>query len=101
MKLKPGAFCPLLKKDCIEMKCAWFAKLAGTNPNTGEIMDEWGCAVAWLPVLLIENAKETRQGAAAVESLRNAAVKGEDATRAVLMQGITQMLPRLEEDRGN
>ena len=100
MKMKPGSFCPLIQKTCIEMKCAWFCQLAGTNKNTGEAIDDWGCAVAWLPVLLVENANETRQTGAAVESLRNAAVKGEDATRAVLMHGMDQML-RLEEQRGD
>lgn len=47
----------------------------GTNPQTGVQVSEWGCAVEWLPVLLIENAKEVRQTAAAVESARNEARK--------------------------
>jgi hypothetical protein len=41
------------------------------NPNTGEQLDDWGCSVAWLPVLLIENSQQQRQTGAAVESLRN------------------------------
>ena len=93
MKLKPGTFCPLMQKQCIEMKCAWFTKLAGTNKNTGEMIDDWGCAVAWLPVLLVENSGETRQAAAAVESLRNENVRGQDATRAALLRMAVDLPP--------
>ena len=63
--------CPLLKKPCIEHSCSWYTHLVGTNPNTGKQVDEFGCSVAWVPFLVLENAKETRQGAAAVESFRN------------------------------
>ena len=46
-------------------------KVAGTHPNTGAETEEWGCAMAWLPVLLIENTQQSRQTGAAVESFRN------------------------------
>lgn len=48
--------------------------LRGTNPNTGKEIDEWICAVAAMPMLQIEVAKEVRQGAAATESFRNEVV---------------------------
>ena len=75
MELKNGSFCPLIKKDCVQLKCAWFTMLRGTNPNTGKEVDEWMCAVTALPLLQIEVAKEARQGAAATESFRNEMVK--------------------------
>jgi len=74
MELKNGSFCPLIKKDCVQLKCAWFTLLRGVNPNTGKEVDEWMCAVASLPMLQIEVAKEVRQGAAATESFRNEVV---------------------------
>ena len=92
--------CPLLQKACIENKCAWFMKLSGTNKNTGEQIDDWGCAVSWLPVMLVEVANETRQGAAATESLRNASVRGEDATRMALMNGLANAALRLGDGNG-
>lgn len=79
MKIEPGRFCPLIKKDCIGHKCAWLTQLRGTDPNTGREVDEWGCAVAWLPMLLIEGAKESRQTGAAVESLRNEILRRADS----------------------
>lgn len=74
MELKNGTFCPLIKKDCVQLKCSWFTLLRGINPNTGKEIDEWVCAVAALPMLQIEVAKEVRQGAAATESFRNEVV---------------------------
>jgi hypothetical protein len=91
MELKPGTFCPLIKKDCIQMRCAFFTHLRGTNPNTGKEVDEWGCAVTWLPILLVETAKEVRQGAAATESFRNEVVRAREAPpRVVAQQQITE-----------
>ena len=80
MKIENGKFCPLIKKDCIGLQCAWMTQLRGAHPQTGEAVDEWDCAVKWLPMLLIENAKEVRQGAAATESFRNEMVKAHDET---------------------
>lgn len=68
--------CPLLKKACIEHACRWYIHLIGSSPQSDKPLDEWGCAVEWLPVLLIENAKETRQAAAAIESTRNENASG-------------------------
>lgn len=75
MKIEPGSWCPLAGDDCKQLACAWFIKLRGHHPQGGEPVDEWDCAVKWLPVLLIEGAKETRQTAAAVESFRNEMVR--------------------------
>ncbi len=69
-KLK-GKLCPLLKGDCVGSDCMWSVKVRGTNPNTGAEVDNEGCAMAWVPVLLIETTQQTRQAGAAIESLRN------------------------------
>lgn len=71
MQLKQGKFCPLIKKDCVELQCSWFILLRGTNPQTGDPVDEWNCAVTVMPMLTIENSQQQRQTAAAVESFRN------------------------------
>ncbi len=75
MELKAGNHCPLLQKECIGLQCAWITQVRGTNPNTGEEVDEWECAVKWLPMLLIENSQQQRQTGAAVESFRNEMVE--------------------------
>ena len=79
MKIEPKNQCPLNNfEPCKQLECAWFLKISGTNPNTGEALDEWGCSIAWMPILLIENSQMTRQTGAANESFRNEMVKGNE-----------------------
>jgi hypothetical protein len=56
-------------------KCLWHTHLRGLNPQTGQEIDQHGCSIAFLPMLLIENSQQQRQTAAAVESSRNELVK--------------------------
>lgn len=86
MKLEQGKYCPLIKKDCLGLQCSWFTQIRGVNPNTGEPVDEWGCAVTWIPVLLIENSQQQRHTSAAVESFRNETIQRTDLTNAILLQ---------------
>ena len=58
-------------------------KVVGKNPNTGQEVDEWGCAISWLPILMIENSQQQRSTGAAVESFRNEIVKANEATTAM------------------
>lgn len=60
-----------MKTDCLGLQCSWFTQVRGTNPQNGEAVDEWKCAVVWMPMLLINAAQEVRQGAAATENFRN------------------------------
>lgn len=84
MKVDIVTTCPLGSK-CEEIRdnkihrCAWSIELAGTNPNTGESAPERGCAMAWVPILLIENSQQQRSTGAAVESFRNEVVKANEA----------------------
>lgn len=93
MKLEKGKFCPLLQKECIELKCAWFTQIRGTNPNTGEPVDEWDCSINWLPFLVIEGSQQSRQTGAAVESFRNEVVKANESNQRLYLQQQTQINP--------
>jgi hypothetical protein len=85
MKIESKANCPLDGfKPCRQLDCAWFTQLRGNNPQTGEPVDEWGCAIAWIPVLLIENSQQQRQTGAAVESFRNEMVTSNEQTLLML-----------------
>jgi hypothetical protein len=85
-----GNYCPLLKKPCIENKCAWYIHIRGMNPNTGEDMDRWGCSVGWMPFLTIENAQQSRQTGAAVESFRNEVVRTNEENRQLYINEISK-----------
>lgn len=85
MQLDVKHNCPLNNfEPCKQLDCAWFVKLAGTDPNTGKPVDEFGCAMAWMPMLLIENAQQSRQTGAAVESFRNEMVKQNETSHDLL-----------------
>ena len=65
----------MIGKDCIGLQCSWFTQVRGMNPNTGEEIDDWSCAVTWLPTLMIENSQQQRHTSSAIESFRNETVK--------------------------
>jgi hypothetical protein len=91
--LKNGAFCPLIKKDCVGLQCAWYTKVEGFDNNTGKQVEDWQCAIAWMPMLLIENSGQQRQTGAAVESFRNEMVKANQASQELLLTAAkTQLL---------
>lgn len=73
-----GAICPLHKTDTSTVchKCPWWTRVIGKHPQSEEMIDDWRCAIALLPMLLIENAQMQRQTGAAVESFRNRIVDG-------------------------
>ena len=65
--------CPYFKEKQEDVchKCAFYTHIRGTNPNDGKEIDHWACTIEFLPMLLIENAQQSRQTGAAVESFRN------------------------------
>jgi hypothetical protein len=86
MKIEPKANCPLNNfEPCKQLDCAWFIKVAGTNANTGEEVEDWGCSMAWMPILTIENSQQQRQTGAAVESFRNEMIKANQMGQRMLL----------------
>lgn len=90
--------CPMMGgEECVEdgairngelVKCRFWVNVMGTNPQTGETVNNGDCAMAWVPVLLIENSKVNRETGAAVESFRNEMTAANDAANKVLMETI-------------
>lgn len=89
--------CPLDGfKPCRQFECAWFTQVRGTNPNTGKEVDEYACAIAWLPMLTIENSQQQRQTGAAVESFRNEMVKANQSSQLLLLASANRRLKNAE-----
>ena len=86
MKIEPKANCPLNNfEPCKQLDCAWFIEIHGTHPNTGEPLKDWGCSMAMMPMMLIENARQQHSTASAVESFRNEMVKANESSQRVLL----------------
>jgi len=85
MELKVKDNCPLNGfEPCKQLDCAWFVQMRGTDPNSGKEVDEYACSMAWLPMLLVENAMQSRQSGAAIESFRNEMVKANNSSQQLL-----------------
>jgi hypothetical protein len=95
--------CPMMGgEECVEdggirngelVKCRFWIHVQGKNPQTGETVSNGDCAMAWMPVLLIENSKVNRETGAAVESMRNESV----TTGAQLTQALMQVANKKQE----
>jgi hypothetical protein len=85
-----GHTCEEIKNNKIH-RCMWYTQIAGMNPQTGEPIDEWKCAITWLPLLSVEMSMTNRGQTAAIESFRNETVSGQ--------QQFTNLLARLADQR--
>jgi hypothetical protein len=86
MQIESKANCPLDGfNPCRQLECAWFMKIKGKDPQSEKEIEEWGCSIAWMPVLMIENSQQQRGTQAAVESFRNEMVKNNEVGQRVLL----------------
>jgi hypothetical protein len=85
--------CPLMGGECVEdgairdgelVACRFWVTVHGLHPQTGEQLNTGDCAMAWTPVLLIENSKVNRETGAAVESFRNEMVQANESSQRML-----------------
>jgi len=58
--------------------------LQGKHPQTGMDVQEWGCSIAWIPLLLVENSQQILGTKAATESFRNEMIKGQNVMNNIL-----------------
>lgn len=77
--------CPINGQRCVDgeredfdkdangrvIKCRWWQHLYGKDPQTEKTIDQWDCAIAWLPITGIEGAQMSRQTAASVDKVAN------------------------------
>lgn len=70
-------YCPHWRKKMAAVchTCPLWTEISGTNPQTGEVVRNWNCALAHMPMLVIETSRAARSGAAATENFRNEVIK--------------------------
>ena len=85
--------CPL-GSECEEIRdnkiyrCMWYTKVSGYDVNSGKEIDEWSCAITWMPRLQIEMSATSRGTSQAIESFRNETVKGQTEFNNLVNQSI-------------
>lgn len=100
MSLEVKTFCPLgatceEAKDGAIHRCNWYVEVYGKNPQTDELVSDWGCSLRWLPMLTIENSQMQRQTAASVDKFKNEMVKANQASQQVLLATIKESHPEI------
>lgn len=91
MELKVKNGCPINNfEPCKQLNCAWFTKLAGKNPQGGKEVEEWGCAVTMLPLLMVASTNASRGTQSAVETFRNKMVEQQDELLQLAKEGEVQ-----------
>jgi hypothetical protein len=66
----------VVQKDCVEGKCRMWTHLLGKNPQGEGTVDKFGCALEFLPILLVENAQMMRMAAASTDKVANQVATG-------------------------
>ena len=88
MELKSKNGCPLHNfEPCKHLDCAWFTKIAGKNPQGQKEVEEWGCAVTFMPILMVANTNSNTRTQAAIESFRNKMVSQQEELLQLAKQG--------------
>ncbi len=74
-------WCPLWRKKMVNVchTCPWWTYVRGQNPQTGDMVDDWKCAIGHGPMLSIEIAAQNRQIAAEINKTRNMAIESAKA----------------------
>ena len=84
MKLEVKQNCPLNDfSPCKQFDCAWFMKMTAKNPNDGKLIEEWNVMRVACLEPAHENAQQSRQTGAAVESFRNEMVEVNKASNVI------------------
>jgi len=103
MSLEIESTCPL-GNDCEKtsdnkiLRCAWYTKVIGKNPQSKDDIEEWACSMSWMPILMIEMSQTNRGQTTALESFRNETVKGQEEFNNIMKIAADQKVPALERE---
>jgi hypothetical protein len=75
-------------KDNVMHRCHWFTKLVGKNPQGEDFIEEWKCAVTWLPFMMVEIAQTNRGQTQATCSMRDEVVNRFDVFNGIALRSL-------------
>ena len=67
------------------VRCAWYTKIVGKNPQSEEEIEDWACAMSWMPMIMVEMTQTNRGQTAALESFRNETVKSQTEFNQIML----------------
>ncbi len=94
--------CPLWKKPMKQVchTCEWWSHLRGKHPQGEEIIDQWGCAIAWLPMLMVENSQMQRHTGAAVDKVASVMYQAAVDSTTLRAEAIGEVVRQLSNGGG-
>jgi hypothetical protein len=75
-------------KDGVIVRCAWYTRLIGKDPQSEREYDEWRCAIAWLPIMQVEVAQTNRGQTEAICSLRDETIRRQEVFNVLAAESI-------------
>ena len=78
-----GSKCEYISDDKKLHRCAWYVQMKG-QAQSGEVYDQWNCAISWQPILMVETAGINRRVASSIDSMRNETVVRQEAAIALI-----------------
>lgn len=72
-----GSVCEEIKDNKLH-RCRWYVCLAGKDPQSEKEIDEWGCAMEWMPLMMVEVAQTNRGQTQALCSMRDETVSRQE-----------------------
>ena len=76
-------FCPLGSvceqvADGKVKRCRWYTKVIGKHPQGEQEIEEWNCAMSWMPMMQVEVAQTNRSQSQAIEIQTTETLKRQD-----------------------
>ena len=72
-----GSTCEEIKDGKIH-RCAWYTKVIGKDPQSDKDIENWACAMAWMPMLMVEMSQTNRGQTSTLESFRNETIQQQE-----------------------
>ena len=81
--------------------CRWWTGMAGKHPQTHEILNDYDCAVTWIPLITLENSQSVRQVAAQVSESTKAFVDAQapETQKQIINRASTGLLKIMLADK--
>tara|TARA_R110002020_G_scaffold468876_2_gene693456 strand:- start:252 stop:554 length:303 start_codon:yes stop_codon:yes gene_type:complete len=80
-----GSKCEEVKDGKI-MRCAWYTKVMGKDPQSEKDIEDWACSMSWMPMLMVEMSQTNRGQTSVLESFRNETVTKQGEFNALVQQ---------------
>jgi len=86
-----GHQCETVKEDRLQ-RCAWYICIKGKDPQSEDTIDEWRCAIAWQPILMVEMSQTNRGQTHALETLREEMSRGQQEFNTLVAMRMNHQL---------